>query len=172
MLIYLIGLPGSGKSTLGKTIAQKLNYTYFDMDDVICAKEKQTIEELFADKGENYFRELEYEILQDTFTLKNTIVSTGGGVPCFFDNIIEMKKHGLTIFINPTTEELTNRLFGQGGKNRPLLKGKTQKQVLDFLESKYKERKPYYEQASLIFSTNKLSADDVLKRLKKEYSIS
>lgn len=172
MLIYLIGLPGSGKSTLGKMLAQKLNYSYFDMDDVICAKEKQTIEEIFADKGENYFRELEYDILHQTFELKNTIVSTGGGVPCFFDNMNEMKKHGVTIFINPTTEELTNRLFGQGGENRPMLKGKTNKQVFDFIESKYKERAPYYEQAALIFRTNTLKLVDILTRLQKEKFIS
>jgi len=172
MLIYLIGLPGSGKSTIGKTLAKKLSYAYNDMDDVICAQEKKTIEEIFADKGENYFRELEYNILHETFELKNTIISTGGGVPCFFDNITEMKKHGLTIFINPTTEELANRLVGQGGENRPMLKGKTHKQVLDFIETKYRERAPYYEQAKLIFSTNKLKPEDLLIRLKKEKLIS
>ncbi len=172
MLIYLIGLPGSGKSTIGKTLAQKLNYTYYDMDDVICVQEGKTIEEIFADKGENYFRELEHSILHETFELKNTIVSTGGGVPCYFDNITEMKKHGLTIFINPTAEELANRLVGQGGENRPMLKGKTHKQVFDFIEAKYKERAPYYEQAKLIFSTNKLKPEDLLARLKKEKLIS
>ena len=172
MLIYLIGLPGSGKSTIGKTLAQKLNYGYFDMDDVICVQEKKTIEELFADKGENYFRELEHSVLYDTFELKNTIVSTGGGVPCYFDNMVEMKKHGLTIFINPTADELTNRLFGQGGENRPMLKGKSHKQVLDFIEAKHKERAPYYEQAKLIFSTNKLKPEDLLARLKDDNLIS
>jgi len=172
MLIYLIGLPGSGKSTIGKTLAQKLKYAYFDMDDVICVQEKKTIEELFADKGENYFRELEHSVLHDTFELKNTIISTGGGVPCYFDNMVEMKKHGLTIFINPTPDELTNRLFGQGGENRPMLKGKSHKQVLDFIEAKYKERAPYYEQAKLIFSTNKLKPEDLLARLKNDNFIS
>lgn len=172
MLIYLIGLPGSGKSTIGKTLAQKLNYAYFDMDDEICLQEKKTIEELFADKGENYFRELEHSVLHDTFDLKNTIISTGGGVPCYFDNMVEMKKHGLTIFINPTVDELANRLFGQGGENRPMLKGKSHKQVLDFIEAKYKERAPYYEQAKLIFTTNKLKPEDLLNRLKKENFIS
>ncbi|ABG60466.1 shikimate kinase [Cytophaga hutchinsonii] len=172
MLIYLIGLPGSGKSTIGKTLAQKLKYTFFDMDDAICAQEKKTIEEIFADKGENYFRELEHSILHDTFELKNAIISTGGGVPCYFDNITEMKKHGLTIFINPSADELANRLVGQGGQNRPMLKGKTHKQVLDFIETKYRERAPYYEQAKLIFSTNKLNAEELLKHLKKEKLIS
>lgn len=172
MLIYLIGLPGSGKSTIGKTLAQKLNYAYFDMDDEICLQEKKTIEELFADKGENYFRELEHDVLHDTFDLKNTIISTGGGVPCYFDNMVEMKKHGLTIFINPTVDELANRLFGQGGENRPMLKGKSHKQVLDFIEAKYKERAPYYEQAKLIFNTNKLKPEDLLNRLKKDNFIS
>ncbi len=172
MLIYLIGLPGSGKSTIGKSLAQKLNYSYFDMDDVICAQEEKTIEEIFAGNGENYFRELEHSILHDTFELKNTIISTGGGVPCYFDNITEMKKHGLTIYINPTVEELVNRLFGQGGENRPLLKGKSHKQVVDFIETKYKERAPYYEQARIICNTNKLKPEDLLKQLKKEKFIS
>ena len=172
MLIYLIGLPGSGKSTIGKTLAQKLKYAYFDMDDAICAREQKTIEEIFADKGENYFRELEHEILHETFDLKNTIISTGGGVPCFFDNINEMKRNGLTIFINPTIDELANRLGGQGGANRPMLKGKSHKQVLDFIETKYRERAPYYEQAKLIFSSNKLKPQDILDRLKQDKLIS
>jgi shikimate kinase len=172
MLIYLIGLPGSGKSTLGRILAHQLNYSYFDMDEAICTKEKKSIEELFSVKGENYFRELESEILQKTFTKKNTVVSTGGGAPCFFDNMNQMKKHGLTIYIKPTIEELTNRLLGQGRENRPLLKGKTNKQVKDFLEVKLKERSPYYDQAKIIFSKDTLTPEDVYDRLKNEKLIS
>jgi shikimate kinase len=172
MLIYLIGLPGSGKSTIGKILAKKLQYDFFDMDDAICAQEQNTIEEIFATKGENYFRELEHSLLHETFEFKDTIISTGGGVPCFFDNITEMKKHGVTIFINPTMDELANRLGGQGGENRPMLKGKSHKQVLDFIETKYKERAPYYEQAKLIFTTNKLKPEDIFERLKKDKFIS
>lgn len=168
MLIYLIGLPGSGKSTIGRILAHKLNYSYFDMDDAICDQEKKTIEDIFATKGENYFRELEHSILKESFGMKNTIVSTGGGAPCFFDNMEQMKKHGLTIYINPGVEELTNRLLSQGRENRPLLKGKSDKQLKDFLDIKTKERTPYYNQAKIIFSKDTLTAEDVYTRLKAD----
>ncbi|MBC7451768.1 MAG: shikimate kinase [Cytophagales bacterium] len=168
MLIYLIGLPGSGKSTIGRILAHKLNYSYFDMDDAICDQEKKTIEDIFATKGENYFRELEHSILKESFRMKNTIVSTGGGAPCFFDNMEQMKKHGLTIYINPGVEELTNRLLSQGRENRPLLKGKSDKQLKDFLDIKTKERTPYYNQAKIIFSKDTLTAEDVYTRLKAD----
>lgn len=172
MLIYLIGLPGSGKSTIGRILAHQLNYSYFDMDEAICLQEQKTIEEIFSSKGENYFRELEQHILKESFERTNTIVSTGGGAPCFFNNMQEMKTHGLTIYINPGVEELTNRLISQGRENRPLLKGKTNKQVKDFLEAKIKERSPYYSQAKISFSTDTLTAEEVYARLKSEGFIS
>lgn len=168
MLIYLIGLPGSGKSTIGRILSHKLDYSYYDMDDAICEQEKMTIEELFSAKGENYFRELEHYVLKDTFKMKNTVVSTGGGAPCFFDNMKQMKDHGLTIYINPSVEELTNRLLSQGRENRPLLKGKTNKQVKDFMETKLKERSPYYDQAKIVFSTDVLSPEEVYDALNKK----
>ena len=172
MLIYLIGLPGSGKSTLGRILAHKLNFAYFDMDEEICSKEQKSIEDIFAVKGENYFRELEHSILQKTFKLKNTIVSTGGGAPCFFDNMDQMKKHGLTLYIKPSIDELTNRLLGQGRENRPLLKGKNTKQLKDFLEARLKERAPYYDQAKIVFSKDTLSPEDIYEKLKSEKIIS
>ena len=142
------------------------------MDEVICEQEKKTIEEIFATKGENYFRELEHYILKDTNTMTNTIISTGGGAPCFFDNMQLMKQYGLTIYINPGIEELTNRLLSQGRENRPMLKGKTNKQLKEFLETKLKERSPYYDQAKIIFSSDNLNPEEVYATLKTKAFIS
>jgi len=166
MNIYLIGLPGSGKSTLGKLLSILTEYEYLDMDEEICSREGETIETIFSEKGENYFRELEHEILQETFERTNHIISTGGGVPCFFDNMAQMKKHGLTVYINPSIDELAKRLQGQGRENRPMLKGKNTKQVKEFLELRQKERAPYYEQAQLIFSSDKVNAEDLYAKIK------
>jgi shikimate kinase len=165
MLIYLVGLPGSGKSTIGKQLAEMMQYEFHDLDEAICQLEDATIEKIFEKKGENYFRLLERELLEKTFEMKNTIVSTGGGVPCFFDNMTQMNKHGVTIYINPSLDELSTRIMAQGLENRPMFKNKSIKQILEFLELKTKERKPFYEQARFVFNSNRLSAKEVYKKL-------
>ncbi|MCU0415768.1 MAG: shikimate kinase [Cytophagaceae bacterium] len=166
MNIYLVGLPGSGKSTLGRQIADSLQYTYIDLDDAIIASEGMTIEDIFKHKGENYFRELEYHVLHQTFSKKNSVISTGGGAPCYFDNMQRMNENGTTLYIKPDIDELVKRLLSQGRENRPLLKGKNDKQVKDFIVQKYNERSPFYELAKKTFSSNQLKASDILRYLK------
>jgi shikimate kinase len=168
MLIYLVGLPGSGKSTIGKQLAEMMKYKFHDLDEAICQLENTTIDKIFEKKGENYFRLLEREELEKTFEMKDTIISTGGGVPCYFDNMTQMNKYGVTIFINPSLDELSTRIIGQGSENRPMFKNKSMKQILEFLELKTKERKPFYEQSRYIFNSNRLTAKEVFKKVSIE----
>jgi shikimate kinase len=93
---------GCGKTTAGKRLALKLGYEFVDLDHVIEAVEQRTIAEIFEQEGQNAFRLIEQRELHNTFNLKNTIVSTGGGAPCFFDNIEQMNKHGNTVYIQLT----------------------------------------------------------------------
>lgn len=167
MGIYLVGLPGSGKSTLGRQLAEKLNFDFIDLDDLIISSEGMTIEDIFKHKGENYFRELEYHVLHTTFSKDKCVISTGGGAPCYFDNMQQMNKHGVTIYINPGIDELVKRLLSQGRENRPLLKGKSDKQVKDFITQKYTERSPFYELARKTFTSNNLKVTDLLSYLSK-----
>src|SRR5690606_34726901 len=107
--IYIVGYMGSGKTTFGKRLAAKLNMAFVDLDNLIEVTEGKTINEIFELKGESYFREKEKEILQTTVFV-NTVVATGGGTPCFFDNMSWMNTNGKTIYLKMTAQALESRL--------------------------------------------------------------
>ncbi|MEM8967400.1 MAG: shikimate kinase, partial [Bacteroidota bacterium] len=104
--LFLVGLPGSGKSTLGKQLAEKLDLPFIDLDDIIEAEARQPIRKIFARQGEDYFRRLEQKTLLDTISQNSDFVmATGGGATCFFDNMQKMNDAGTTIFVDtPITE--------------------------------------------------------------------
>ena len=135
MRIYLIGLPGCGKSTLGKKLAQKLNYEFIDMDSYIEKSAGMFVDEIFEKYGEDYFRALESNVLSDFLSLDNVIIATGGGVIKNKDN--KDKMSGLCIFLKVPLTVLEKRL-DKSSVIRPLLKEKT---IYDL----YQERKDLYE---------------------------
>ncbi|WP_053406648.1 shikimate kinase [Persicobacter sp. CCB-QB2] len=164
--IFLVGMPGSGKTTLGKPIAAKLGLPFFDLDQIIEDKEQMEIKEIFSQKGEAYFREAEANLLRD-FSLKNEtfLLSTGGGTACFHKGMQFMNETGLTIFINVPYEELFRRLHGNGTDDRPLLKGKSQEELERELEGKVMERLPYYNKAQISIKGGNLSPEEILNLL-------
>lgn len=166
MLIFLIGLPGSGKTTLGKQLAKKLGYTFSDLDEYIVKTYGASIEEIFTQKGEATFRQYESLSLKSFNKESNTIVSTGGGAPCFFDNMEWMNENGLSVFLNPPITELAKRLSASDNSHRPMLKGKDHAQLLSFLENKFKERAPFYSQSKLIIEKANPSVTDLLEKIK------
>jgi shikimate kinase len=148
MIIFFIGLPGSGKTTVGKKFADKLDVPFIDLDDMIEKSEKMKISEIFEKKGEEYFRQVEHNKLRSLEYLDDKlVVSTGGGTPCFMDNINLMRKMGTIIYLNPPIETIVDRLSGD--QSRPLLMGN----VRDTINKLYCERKTYYEQADFKFIT-------------------
>lgn len=147
MKIFFVGLPGSGKTTLGRALARCLNYEFLDTDDEIIRSEGKSIEAIFQVQGENYFREQEHLTLLRIISKENAVVSTGGGLPCFFNNMDLINENGLSIFINVPTVSIANRLKQGKNKNRPMVTGKSDAALLDFLETKYKERIPFYSRA-------------------------
>jgi shikimate kinase len=167
MNIFLIGLPGSGKTTIGKTLAKNLNLQLIDTDDEICKSEKTSVEEIFINKGENYFREIEKKILLNVIQNKNHIISTGGGTPCFFDNMKVINEAGISIFLNVAPEIIFKRLKEQKTESRPLMKGKSDQELLNFLQTKYEERLPYYKQSMLEFSGGNITAEEIEGELKR-----
>jgi shikimate kinase len=167
MLIFLIGLPGSGKTTLGKQLAKKLlNYTFSDLDELIVKIHHLSIESIFTHHGEFAFRNMETECLYTYAKNTNTIVSTGGGAPCFNDNMQWMNKNGITIFLNPPLAELTNRLHHHNNDHRPMLKGLNKEELLLFLKNRMADRKPYYSQAHIIIDKSNPSVSDILESIK------
>ncbi len=172
MRIYLIGFMGSGKSTFGKKLARKLGYDFYDMDKMIEQIEGVSVSELFSVKGEEHFRKLERDVLHSTYIHKNTVISCGGGTPCYFDNMDWMNDKGTTIYLNVPAERLYGRLKTRRHK-RPLIAGLDDAQLKDYIFQKLSERETYYLKAQSVMDPEKMSAKMVadlikLNRMKKE----
>lgn len=150
--IYLLGMPSSGKSTLGRGLARVLECPFVDMDKRIEAREGLSISELFTLRGEDYFRKAESAVLKSLPTTELQVVSTGGGVPCFFDNLDFIKANGLSIFLDVPLPVLVERLLRSRKDDRPLYRQKDPAELKATLETTYANRLPIYRQADLIVS--------------------
>ncbi|MCD7901099.1 MAG: shikimate kinase [Bacteroides sp.] len=153
--IFLIGYMGAGKTTLGKAVAQECGLSFVDLDWYIEERFHKTISELFTEKGELGFRELESNMLKEVGDFENVVISTGGGAPCFFDNMDFMNQKGTTVFLNVHPDILFKRLSA-ATQSRPILQGKQEKELYDFIVKKLKERASFYEQAKHLFDGSKL----------------
>jgi shikimate kinase len=151
MKIYLIGFMGSGKSYVGTRLAAELSFDFLDLDAIIETAENQTIATIFEEKGEDYFRSIESFYLKNIKHNKNIVISTGGGTPCFFDNMDWMNDHGTTIFLNPTVDILYQRLQSETTK-RPLLGDNSEETLRLFISQKLENRLKYYEKAQHIIN--------------------
>lgn len=160
MKIFLIGMPGSGKSTVGKQLAEALHLPFVDLDDEITKKIKHTITDVFSKHGETYFREAESEILVEWATSPNDFVmATGGGAPCFHNGIGIINEAGISVFLDIPIAEIVRRLEHED--HRPLLQdGKLQR-----LEEIRLGRIQTYRQAQLIIPEDKSPVDEVIKYL-------
>lgn len=167
MKIFLVGYMGCGKSRMGKKLSSKLDRPFIDLDDLIQAKQQATIPEIFANSGESGFREIERDTLQKSAIADNAIISTGGGAPCFFDNMEWMNKNGLTVFIDPPEKVLADRLINAKAE-RPLIKGKSYEELLAFIHEKLAERRPFYDQAKIKLKGVDLAVEEVIEALEKE----
>ena len=162
MLIFLVGFMGCGKSYTGRKLAPLLGFDYVDMDRVIEAQESMSIKEIFEQKGETYFRNLEHQYLLDLDTKQNLVISTGGGVPCFFNNMEIMNEKGITIYLNRSKSVVIPRLL-QGAHKRPLIQNMDEETLNTFYVTKLAERAPFYEQAQL--HVGDANVEEILKLL-------
>lgn len=159
--IYLLGYMGSGKSTLGKRLANNIGYEFIDTDQVFEQKYQIDLHQYFKIYGEEKFRSLEQGILHDTFKLDKTIISTGGGTPCFRDNMQQIKAHGFSIYLRMPAEALYQRLT-QTKRKRPLTSGLKEEELQDFIRKTLEERKVFYEEADLCISGINLKPKDLI----------
>ncbi len=144
--IILIGYMGAGKTTIGKVLAREMGLEFYDLDNYIEDRFHQTIPDIFAQKGEEGFREVERKMLHEVAEFENVIISCGGGTPCFFDNMDYMNAQGETIFLDAPPPVLKEHL--QMGKTvRPLIQGKSSEELIAYIETSLQKRLPYYQQA-------------------------
>jgi len=157
-LIFFIGFMGCGKTTWSRKLAAHLGYDFIDLDHLLEEQAGMTIAEYFATHGEDSFRILESEVLRQTPYTQNTVVSTGGGLPCFFDNMEWMNAHGKTVYIKLSPKTLVDRLERSKNK-RPLLREKQGEELLAFITERLAEREVFYLQAGYIANGISLSVD-------------
>lgn len=163
--IFLVGFMGCGKTTWGKKIANALDLPFVDLDHEIVAHIGMSIPEYFQMHGEAEFRKLENEFLKKQEN-RRAIISTGGGTPCYFDNMKWIKEHGISLYLYHTPKSLWSRLSQSDVNKRPVLKGLTGEELLTFIETKLEERAPYYEQASIKFEQIHTPLEDIIELIK------
>ncbi|WP_028330519.1 shikimate kinase [Brachyspira alvinipulli] len=157
--IFIIGLPGCGKSVLSKMLAEHLNYTLYDMDSFIEKKENKTITNIFADSGESYFRNVESNVLEELSNLNNVVISTGGGIVLAEKNRKIMKEKGLTIFIDRSPNIILENI---DPRERPLL-AKDKNKLLELS----KQRDTLYRETAHIIFTHNTWEDSINNTFKK-----
>jgi len=165
MKIFLIGFMGSGKTHWGRLLSEKLKLPFFDLDEQVVNAENKTINEIFEQKGEEYFRLKEKEILHIiTESHGGFIMSCGGGAPCYFNNIDYMNRSGTTVWLNTPLDVLFKRLLKEKDQ-RPLLKGLSDDQMRLFIKKKFSDRKIYYEQADIAIEDEHIILDQLIERV-------
>ena len=146
---------GAGKTTLGRALAQTIGIQFIDLDNHIEERFHKTIGQIFSENGEDYFRDLERRMLHEVGEFENVVISTGGGTPCFFDNVEYMNGQGTTVFLDVPEERLFIRL-SIARNNRPLIKEKNDEELKSFISEQLGKRRPHYEKAQYRFIADKL----------------
>lgn len=144
--IILIGYMGAGKTTVGKDLACRLGVTFYDLDWYIETRMHKRVPEIFAESGEEGFRDIERRMLHEVAEFENVIISCGGGTPCFYDNMEYLNQQGDVVYLKATPEVLFRHLkMGKGV--RPLLQGKDDDELLAFISEQLSKREQYYNKA-------------------------
>ncbi|MDR0538223.1 MAG: shikimate kinase [Tannerellaceae bacterium] len=148
--IFLIGYMGVGKTTIGKEVAKQLNLSFIDIDHYIEARYHKSIRMLFEEKGEAKFREIENRVLHEVALFEDVVISTGGGTPCFFDNIEFMNRVGKTIYLMASPAALFTKLE-KFIYSRPVLYGLSGEALLNFISDSLNMRQSFYMKAHIVF---------------------
>lgn len=162
--IYIIGYMGAGKSGVAKRLAARMGWQSIDTDTLFEEKFRITIYDFFAKYGQDLFRKLEADILRSTANLDKVIVATGGGTPCFFDNMQWMNDNGLTVFLSMSPKSAAVRL-SQSKKKRPLTKDLSGDDLVRFVERQYEQRMPFYTEAQMTFKAEDCDVEGIAKNI-------
>ncbi len=166
--IFLVGMMGSGKSHWTKKMAKWIKSGGYDLDDLIEMNEEKTIAEIFTEEGEEQFRKTEAKILRWFKEKKKYVLATGGGTPCFQDNMAWMKKEGIVIWLDESVDILVKRLVEEKA-HRPLIADLSEQDLTKFIKDKLVERHAFYSQANYRLSSDQIT-DTALKQIIQQHA--
>jgi shikimate kinase len=160
--IFLIGMMGAGKTTLGRQLAERLGYAFVDLDDYIEQREGKSVPHLFEEGGQERFRQKERQALEAVVhEFQQAVIATGGGTPCFFNNMAFINQQGTSVFLNAPADELTQRLLLTDLSQRPLLAQKNEAELKDFIVKTLAERIAFYRQARYTLSGKRYNIEQL-----------
>ena len=162
--IYIVGYMGAGKTTAARHLASHLGWEVVDTDALFEEKYKISVCDFFNKYDEPLYRKLESEVLKSTESLENVVVSTGGGTACYFDNMEWMNQHGLTVFLRISPKAAVDRVIHSRHK-RPLVEGKSEEELIEFVNSHYASRLPFYELAQITVKSEDFDLEALLQKL-------
>lgn len=157
---YLVGYMGSGKTTYGKLMAKELDMTFIDLDVFLESKEQKSISQIFDEVGEEGFRKMEKDALREASEQDKVIIATGGGTPCYFDNMEFMNLKGQTIYLRTSVRELRDRLKMSKSK-RPLIVTKDLRELEDYIAQSLEKREVFYLKSKYILDTDDLNPNNL-----------
>jgi shikimate kinase len=170
MVIFLIGFMGSGKSTLGKRLARKIDYRFEDMDQVIEEQENMPVSDIFRQKGEAYFRELETKYLDSVDETSDLVIATGGGAPCFGNNMEMMNSKGVTVYLRLNAQGLVSRLV-KARNIRPLIASMSPEKLFEFISETLPGREKFYNRAKCILKGESAKPSHVIALLFDKHNV-
>lgn len=165
-LVFLIGYMGCGKSTLGRRLARRLGVPFIDTDARVEEREGATVSDLFRYEGEQRFRKIEREVLDAAIAGNDSaVISTGGGLPVWGDNMARMNAAGCTVYLRRSAENIAGRLSPYGRRKRPRLQGLNDEELVAFMTRDMASREPFYSRAKLILACDSLPDDELVERI-------
>ncbi len=167
MRIYLIGYMASGKSNLGKILAEKMDFSFIDLDYLFEERFRISVFDFFEKYDEEGFRKIEQSLLVETFCMDHVVVSTGGGTPCFFDNMRQIRESGISVYLHWNLPALVQRLRHVKRK-RPLLKDIGGQELEAMVEEHLRERELFYNQADFIVDAEHLDLDKLVTTIREK----
>ena len=166
--IFLIGYMGCGKSTMGRAVSELTGIPFIDLDNYIERRFHLTVKAIFAERGEEGFRDVERRMLQEVADFEDVIVACGGGTPCFFDNMEYMNSHGTTVFLNTPIPRLHSRLM-RGRHKRPLIANKNDEELMEFIQKALADRWEHYTKAQIELSSERLESRSEIENTAREF---
>lgn len=168
--IIIVGYMAAGKTTLGRQLAKEMSLSFYDLDVYIENRMHKTISQLFIERGEQGFREIEQKMLHEVAEFEDVVISCGGGTPCFFDNMEYINQQGESIYLKASPRTIIEHM-GLNTKNRPLMQGKAEEESLAFVEQHLAEREPHYAKAQKTLNIDLLNSYEKIKTAVEQLKI-